>query len=72
LADKAGMTQTRISHIEHGTVVARRTERLCIAKALDVAPESIVWPKVKLTDRQRLREAARERRQQARIEALSS
>jgi len=45
LAERAGLTQTRVWQIEHGEgAPVRPTERQAIATVLEVRPSAIAWP----------------------------
>jgi transcriptional regulator with XRE-family HTH domain len=65
LAERAGLTQTRIWQIEHGAgAPLRKTERDGIARVLEVKPAAIAWPPMTPTRLQE--ERARQKLRRAR------
>jgi transcriptional regulator with XRE-family HTH domain len=70
LAERAGLTQTRVWQIEHGEgAPLRTTERDAIARVLEVRPAAIAWPPRTPTRLQQ--ERARQQIRRARLQAAA-
>jgi DNA-binding XRE family transcriptional regulator len=71
IAAAANMTQTRYWQIEHGQgAPLRQWECTVIARLLGVAAQDIAWPQMKVTQLQRTRAEAQERRRMAIAESI--